>query len=79
MYQLTGSASALVTPAPIKRNNRAMSKRKAVLEKGIRVKDVSVSQKRVDDILDKIHQKGMHTLTQEEKDILQRAGSEDHK
>jgi hypothetical protein len=35
------------------------------------------SQQRVDEILDKINQKGYNTLTQEEKDILKRASAED--
>lgn len=35
-----------------------------------------VSQKRIDDILDKINQKGYNSLTAEEKEILQRAGKE---
>ncbi len=35
------------------------------------------SQQRVDEILDKINQKGYHTLTAEEKEILNRASSED--
>jgi membrane associated rhomboid family serine protease len=36
-----------------------------------------LSQQRVDEILDKINQKGYNTLTQEEKDILKRASSDD--
>ncbi|MEJ7911897.1 MAG: rhomboid family intramembrane serine protease [Chitinophagaceae bacterium] len=35
------------------------------------------SQQRVDEILDKINQKGYHTLNAEEKDILKRASKED--
>ena len=35
------------------------------------------SQQRVDEILDKINQKGYNTLTAEEKEILKRASSED--
>lgn len=37
----------------------------------------SLSQQRVDEILDKINQKGYNTLSPEEKDILKRASSED--
>ena len=37
----------------------------------------NVTQKRVDEILDKINQKGFHFLTDEEKDILKRAANGD--
>ena len=36
-------------------------------------------QKRIDDILDKINQHGVNSLTQEEKEILLRAGKEDNR
>ena len=36
-----------------------------------------VTQKRIDQILDKINQKGFHFLTDEEKDILKRAANKD--
>jgi membrane associated rhomboid family serine protease len=36
----------------------------------------NVTQKRIDDILDKINQEGYHALTNEEKDILRRASAE---
>ena len=37
----------------------------------------NVTQKRIDEILDKINQKGIHFLTDEEKDILKRAANGD--
>lgn len=40
-------------------------------------KTPNVTQKRIDDILDKINQKGFHFLTDEEKDILKRAANGD--
>ena len=40
-------------------------------------KTPNVTQKRIDDILDKINQKGFHFLTDEEKDILKRAAERD--
>jgi membrane associated rhomboid family serine protease len=40
-------------------------------------KKSNVTQQRVDDILDKINQKGYHFLTDEEKNILKRASEED--
>lgn len=40
-------------------------------------KTANLSQQRVDEILDKINQKGYHFLTDEEKNILKRAAEED--
>jgi membrane associated rhomboid family serine protease len=37
----------------------------------------NLTQKRIDDILDKINQKGFDSLTQEEKDLLKKAGEEE--
>jgi membrane associated rhomboid family serine protease len=37
----------------------------------------NISQKRIDDILDKINQKGYDSLTKEEKEILKKAGEDD--
>ena len=39
-------------------------------------KTSNVTQQRVDEILDKINQKGYHFLTDEEKNILKRAADE---
>ena len=41
------------------------------------VKHSHVTQQRVDEILDKINQKGYHLLTEEEKNILKKAGESD--
>ncbi len=41
------------------------------------VKTTNVTQKRVDEILDKINQKGYHFLTDEEKDFLKKAAEDD--
>ena len=40
-------------------------------------KTPNVTQKRIDEILDKINQQGYHFLTNEEKDILRRAAKKD--
>ena len=40
-------------------------------------KTTNITQQRIDEILDKINQKGYNTLTQEEKDILKNASKED--
>ncbi|MGI8583336.1 MAG: rhomboid family intramembrane serine protease [Chitinophagaceae bacterium] len=41
------------------------------------VKQSNITQQRIDEILDKINQKGYHLLTDEEKNILKRAGEAD--
>ncbi len=41
------------------------------------VKTTNITQQRIDEILDKINQKGYHLLTDEEKNILKRAGESD--
>lgn len=40
-------------------------------------KTLSITQQKVDDILDKINQKGYHSLTEDEKEVLRRASSKD--
>ena len=41
------------------------------------IKRSNITQQRIDEILDKINQKGYHLLTEEEKNILKRAGESD--
>lgn len=41
------------------------------------VKTPNLTQQRIDEILDKINQQGFHSLTQEEKELLQKASKED--
>jgi membrane associated rhomboid family serine protease len=40
-------------------------------------KTVHLTQQKVDEILEKIHQKGYHSLSEDEKDVLKRASQED--
>ena len=75
MYQVTGKIEGLVTPdenAAWKRHNKS---RNQILDKMYEPKH-GISQKRIDDILDKINQKGYNSLSAEEKDTLMRAGKE---
>ena len=75
MYALKGRIEGLVTPdenAEWKRHNKTRSK---MLDKIYEPKN-GISQKRIDEILDKINQKGYNALSKEEKDILMRAGKE---
>lgn len=67
-YELSGKIEGLVTPDDNKLRKR--SGRKATGANG------RVPQSRIDEILDKINQKGYNSLTSEEKEMLLRAGKE---
>ncbi|MEP7141637.1 MAG: rhomboid family intramembrane serine protease [Ferruginibacter sp.] len=65
---------------PHKKNDTASIKEKVFYKSDGRKpyhKTSNVTQQRVDEILDKINQKGYHFLTDEEKNILKRAAEED--
>lgn len=65
---------------PNKKSNGNKVKEKVFYNTGNRKpfnKSANVTQKRVDEILDKISQQGFHFLTDEEKNILKRASEED--
>lgn len=74
MYNLMGKMESMVTPDENaewekhnKRRNKALDNMEA---------RHGISQKRIDEILDKINQKGYNSLSAEEKDTLMRAGKE---
>ncbi len=58
-----------------KEGNSKHGKRKATLEHGGVVRRHNVTQKRIDDILDKINQTGFESLTEEEKELLYKASN----
>jgi membrane associated rhomboid family serine protease len=65
---------------PNKKSNSVSIKEKVFYKTGNRKpfnKTSNITQQRVDEILDKINQKGYHFLTDEEKNILKRAAQED--
>ncbi|MEO6731231.1 MAG: rhomboid family intramembrane serine protease [Ferruginibacter sp.] len=65
---------------PYKNNNADSIKEKAFYKSDGRKpyhKTSNITQQRVDEILDKINQKGYHLLTDDEKNILKRAAEED--
>jgi len=75
MYAFKRKVESLVTPdenAAWKKHNK---KRNQVLDQIYEPKQ-GITQKRIDDILDKILQKGYNSLSAEEKDILIKAGKE---
>ncbi|MBS1509408.1 MAG: rhomboid family intramembrane serine protease [Bacteroidetes bacterium] len=78
MIQFYEWISNLFTPG--KKQNSNQSKEKIFYNTGGRSpyqKTPNLTQQRVDEILDKISQKGYHFLTDEEKNILRRASEED--
>lgn len=65
---------------PNKKGGTASVKQQTFYKTGDRspyTKTVNVTQQRVDEILDKIHQKGYQFLSEEEKNILKKASEED--
>lgn len=75
MYQLTHKIASTVTPDENALRMKNNGRRSAVLNSMYEPKN-GVSQKRIDDILDKINLKGYNALTTDEKEILMRAGKE---
>lgn len=65
---------------PNKKKKKQPTKEKIFYNTGTRTpynKTSIITQQRVDEILDKIHQKGFNFLTEEEKEILKKAAEED--
>lgn len=74
MYSLTAKIEGLVTP----NENAGKKNQSSRSNDGYNRYEPKngISQKRIDDILDKINQKGYNSLSAEEKDVLMRAGKE---
>ena len=77
MYAIFEKMDSMATPDEYAARNRK-GKRSEVLSKAKQARQDDL-QKRIDDILDKINQHGVNSLTQEEKEILLRAGKEDNR
>jgi len=75
MYALRSKAESLVTPDPNMIARKQSKRRNEALSKMYEPKS-GITQKRIDDILDKINQKGYNALSSEEKETLLRAGKE---
>ena len=76
MYSFKAKVEGLVTPDENAAWKKHSKKRNEMLNKIYEPKH-GISQKRIDDILDKILQKGYNSLSAEEKDTLMRAGKEE--
>ncbi|RYD56619.1 MAG: rhomboid family intramembrane serine protease [Sphingobacteriales bacterium] len=77
MYDIFERLDTMVVPDEHKVRAGQNKKRSQVLNRMPEPK-TSNTQKRIDDILEKIHQHGMNSLTKEERDILNKAGNEGH-
>lgn len=67
MFSLSNTIENLVTPAGEKKGRKGRI---------INLAEQRISQNRIDEILDKINQKGYNALSKEEKEMLLRAGKE---
>jgi len=76
MYSLINTVERSVTPNAHAAWMKNSKKRADVLRKMYEPKQ-GISQKNIDDILDKINQRGYNSLTKDEKETLFRAGKED--
>ncbi len=72
MYNVSGRVESLVTPDENAERRRQNKQRKDILSR-VYEPHSGISQKRIDDILDKINQKGYNSLSSEEKEILMKA------
>jgi membrane associated rhomboid family serine protease len=75
MYDVTARIAGAVTPDENAGWPKKGGKRDDFLSRRYEPK-TGISQKRIDEILDKINQKGYNSLSSEEKDTLMRAGKE---
>lgn len=74
IYSILNSAEKTLTPKEdTLRKKREDAKRKELLQSYYTPND-EVTQERIDEILDKINEKGYYTLTREEKETLKKAG-----
>lgn len=74
MYQITGSIGGSMTPDDYKPGRD--KRRQQVIQLTRQQMDKEVTQHRVDEILEKIHQRGYASLTPEEREMLMKASKE---
>ena len=73
-YSLLSKIESLVTPAEKYNNRRQFRAKNSFSERIVYAPKQGISQSRIDEILDKINQKGYNSLSKEEKEMLLRAG-----
>ena len=74
MYNISNSLGGSMTPNEFK--PRSNNRRQQVIQLTRKQTDKEVTQRRVDEILEKIHQRGYASLTPEERDMLMKASKE---
>jgi hypothetical protein len=77
MYQITGSIGRSMNPDDDKLEKMRQRRRQQTIQISRRQADREVTEKRVDEILEKIHQQGVQSLTAEEREVLQKASSKE--
>lgn len=75
MYNIGGKIEGMVTPDEEALRKKKGAKRTPTFTNAYEAK-AGISQKRIDDILDKINQKGYNSLSAEEKEALMRAAKD---
>lgn len=76
MYNMLGNINDSMNPDERHLKKIRQQRRQQNIQLTRRQVDREVTQNRIDEILDKINQYGVQSLTQEEKDVLQRAAKE---
>lgn len=76
MYGITSGVSGAFTPDEYKNARHRNKRRQQVIQLTRKQIDKEVTQRRVDEILEKIHQRGYASLTPEERDMLMQASKE---
>lgn len=76
MYNITSGISRSMTPDEAKLRKMRQSRRQQAVKMARRPADQKITQHRVDEILEKIHQRGYDSLTSEERDMLMKASKE---
>jgi membrane associated rhomboid family serine protease len=76
MYSLTTGIGSSMTPNEYKHRGNRNKRRQQVIQLTRKEIDKEVTQRRVDEILEKIHQRGYASLTPEERDMLMQASKE---
>ena len=76
IYSITSGLSASVTPDEYSRGRDARRRQKVIELTRKPVTKEEITQRRVDEILEKIHQRGYASLTPEEREMLMQASKE---
>lgn len=77
MYALSSGIGNALSPDEARLRMRNNKRRQQTMQLTRRQREEEVTQRRVDEILDKIHQRGYHSLTTEEREMLVKASKEE--